>query len=402
MNSSVRFRLSMMMFLQYLIWGAWFVTGYTLLTKKFGFTDPQAASCYATTNLAAMIAPFFVGLVADRFFAAQRVLAVLHLLGAVLIYLASKQTTFEAFYPLLLAHTLCYMPTMALSNSVALAQMNNPGAQFPGVRVLGTIGWIAAGQLVSRMGWDLDVRIFHLAAASSVVLAIFSLFLPHTPPKAMGEAVSVRSILGLDALALMKDRSFAIFMMGSFLICIPLAFYYNLTGAFLADRGVKDVAATMSWGQMSEIFFMLIFPVFFARFGVKWMLVVGMACWALRYFLFAGQGEAGETGWGTLWPAYLGVILHGVCYDFFFVTGQVYADERAGEKMRSAAQGFIAFATYGLGMFVGSYIQGQVAAAYTSAEGVKDWAKIWTVPAYGALAVLVLFLLFFRAPKKAG
>jgi len=385
-----------MMFLQYLVWGAWFATGYAFLTKKMGFTDAQAASCYATTNLAAMIAPFFMGMIADRFFAAERVLGVLHLLGAAFIYFASQQTTFAGFYPLLLAHTLCYMPTMALTNSVAFAQMSNPGKEFPGIRVLGTIGWIAAGQLVSAMKIDLDVQIFHVAAIAGVVLGIFSFLLPHTPPRAKGEPASIGSILGLDALSLMKDRSFAIFMIGSFLICIPLAFYYNLTGSFLGDRGVKDVAATMSWGQMSEIFFMLVFPLFFARLGVKWMLVAGMVAWAGRYFLFATHAGNGAA----LWPVYLGVILHGVCYDFFFVTGQVYVDERADAKIRSAAQGFIAFATYGLGMFVGSYIQGAVAEKYTAA-GVKAWDQIWMVPALGAVGVLLLFVAFFRSPARA-
>lgn len=385
-----------MMFLQYLVWGAWFATGYDFLTKKMGFTDAQAASCYATTNLAAMIAPFFMGMIADRFFAAERVLGVLHLLGAAFIYFASQQTTFAGFYPLLLAHTLCYMPTMALTNSVAFAQMSNPGKEFPGIRVLGTIGWIAAGQLVSAMKIDLDVQIFHVAAIAGVVLGIFSFLLPHTPPRAKGEPASIGSILGLDALSLMKDRSFAIFMIGSFLICIPLAFYYNLTGSFLGDRGVKDVAATMSWGQMSEIFFMLVFPLFFARLGVKWMLVAGMVAWAGRYFLFATHAGNGAA----LWPVYLGVILHGVCYDFFFVTGQVYVDERADAKIRSAAQGFIAFATYGLGMFVGSYIQGAVAEKYT-ADGVKAWDQIWMVPALGAVGVLLLFVAFFRSPARA-
>ncbi|MEN9283926.1 MAG: putative nucleoside transporter YegT [Verrucomicrobiota bacterium] len=395
MNPSVRTKLSLMMFLQYLVWGAWFATGYAFLTKKMGFTDVQAASCYATTNLAAMIAPFFMGMIADRFFAAERVLGVLHLLGALFIYLASQQTSFGSFYPLLLAHTLCYMPTMALTNSVAFAQMSNPGRQFPGVRVLGTIGWIAAGQLVSMMKIDLDVRIFHVAAIAGIVLGIFSFTLPHTPPRAKGDKASIGSILGLDALSLMKDRSFAIFMIGSFLICIPLAFYYNMTGSFLADRGVTDVAGTMSWGQMSEIFFMLVFPLFFARLGVKWMLVAGMVAWAARYMLFAGH-EAGAS----MWPVYLGVILHGICYDFFFVTGQVYVDERADAKIRSAAQGFIAFATYGLGMFVGSYIQGAVAEKYTI-EGVKAWDKIWTIPAVGAFGVLLLFMAFFRSPPAA-
>lgn len=395
MNTTIRTKLSLMMFLQYLIWGAWFATGYAFLTRKFGFSDQEAASCYATTNLAAMIAPFFVGMIADRFFSAQKVLAALHLLGGVFIYFASRQTSFGAFYPLLLAHTLCYMPTMALTNSVAFAQMSDPGKQFPTIRVLGTIGWIAAGQLVSMLGFDLDVRIFHIAAIFSLLLAVFCLFLPDTPPRAKGEPVSIRSILGLDALSLLKDRSFAVFMLGSFLICIPLAFYYNLTGLFLGDRGVGDVAATMSWGQMSEIFFMLVFPLCFARLGVKWMLIVGMAAWAGRYLLFSTH-EAGTA----LWPVYLGVILHGVCYDFFFVTGQVYVDQRAGVRIRSAAQGFIAFATYGLGMFVGSLIQGNVAAQHT-AGGVKAWDKIWMMPALGSIGVLLLFLALFRTPARS-
>ena len=394
MNPSARIRLSLMMFLQYLVWGAWFATGYSFMTKQMGFTDVQAASCYATTNLAAMIAPFFMGAIADRFFNAERVLGVLHLLGALFIYLASQQQSYGAFYPLLLAHCLCYMPTMALTNSVAFAQMSDPGRQFPGIRVLGTIGWIAAGQLVSKLGIDLDVKIFHVAAIAGVVLGIFSFTLPKTPPRAKGEPVSLGGILGLDALSLMKDRSFAIFMIGSFLICIPLAFYYNLTGSFLGDRGVEKVAATMSWGQMSEIFFMLVFPLFFARLGVKWMLVAGMAAWAGRYFLFATH-----TPGADLWPVYLGVILHGVCYDFFFVTGQVYVDKQADARIRSAAQGFIAFATYGLGMFVGSYIQGLVAAKYT-VEGVKAWDKIWMVPALGSVGVLLLFVAMFKSPAR--
>ncbi len=383
------------MFLQYIVWGAWFATGYAFLTKKLNFTDDQAANSYATTNLAAMIAPIFVGLVADRFFSAQKVLGFLHLLGAVFIYLAGQQTTFSGFYPLILAHTLCYMPTMALTNSVAFAQMKNPGSEFPTIRVLGTVGWIAAGLIVSRTGIDLDAKIFQLAAICGVLLGIFSFTLPDTPPKGKGEKVSIGSLLGLDALAMLKDKSFAIFMLGSFLICIPLAFYYNLTGSFLGDRGVVKVAETMSYGQMSEIFFMLVFPLFFRKLGVKWMLLIGMAAWATRYFIFANHTAA-----SGMMPLIIGVALHGICYDFFFVTGQVYVDEKAGEKVRSAAQGFIAFATYGVGMFVGSLIQGRVAAMHT-VDKVKDWKAIWMVPAAGALGVLILFLLFFREDKSS-
>ncbi len=400
MLPSVRFKLSLMMFLQYIVWGAWAPTAYGVMTGVWGFSDGQAAACYATTSLAAMLAPFFVGLVADRFFAAQKILGVLHLLGAGCMFLAARETDFSRFYPCLLAHTLFYMPTLALSNSVAFARMSDPGRQFAGVRVLGTIGWIMTGLLVSKLGWDNHAAIFQLSAAASLVMGLYSFWLPHTPARHSGGAVTVRDILGLDALSLLKDRSFAVFILGSFLICIPLAFYYNLTGVFLTSRGIEKAAGTMTFGQISEVLFMLAFPFCFARLGVKWMMVIGMAAWALRYFLFAWQPAAAGA---SPWPMLLGVVLHGICYDFFFVTGQVYVDGKADEKIRSAAQGLIAFVTYGLGMFVGSYIQGQVTAAH-SVGGARDWERIWMVPACGALGVLILFVCLFQNPhgRSAG
>lgn len=399
MNPTIRVKLSVMMFLEYFVWGSWFVTMYTFLTKTLNFTDPQASNCYATTNLAAMIAPFFVGMICDRFFSSQKVLGVLHIAGGVLLYLAAQQTSFPAFYTLLLLHTLCFMPTMALTNSVAFSQMTDAGGQFAGIRVLGTIGWIAAGQVVGKLGVEAQNTPMLIGAGSSIVMGLFSFMLPDTPPKAKGEPVGIRTILGLDALSLMKDKSFAIFVFGSFLTCIPLAFYYNLTNGFLNELKIADAASKQTWGQMSEIFFMLVFPLFFRKLGVKYMLLAGMAAWAGRYFLF-GFGDPNEK----IWMIYLGLILHGVCYDFFFVTGQVYVDQAANEKIRSAAQGLIAFVTYGFGMFVGSIIQGQVAGQYAIEEAGKivghSWKEIWIIPAFGALAVLFLFLVAFNEKKK--
>ena len=399
MNPTIRVKLSVMMFLEYFVWGSWFVTMYTFLTKTLNFTDPQTSNCYATTNLAAMIAPFFVGMICDRFFSSQKVLGFLHIAGGVLLYLAAQQTSFPTFYTLLLLHTLCFMPTMALTNSVAFSQMTDAGNQFAGIRVLGTIGWIAAGQVVGKLGVEATNTPMLIGAGSSIVMGLFCFTLPDTPPKAKGEPVSIRTILGLDALALMKDRSFAIFVLGSFLTCIPLAFYYNLTNGFLNELKIPDAASKQTWGQMSEIFFMLVFPLFFSRLGVKYMLLAGMAAWAGRYFLF-GFGNPDDK----IWMIYAGLILHGICYDFFFVTGQVYVDQAANEKIRAAAQGLIAFVTYGFGMFVGSIIQGQVAGHYALEEAGKivghSWKEIWIIPAFGALAVLLLFLVAFSEKKK--
>lgn len=334
-------------------------------------------------------------MIADRFFATEKVLCFLHCAGGVLLYLASQQTSFWGFYALLLAHTLCYMPTMALTNSLSFSHMTDTGKQFTGIRVLGTIGWIAAGLLVGAMKIEAAKTPMVIGAVASIVMGVFCLCLPHTPPKAAGEPVSVRAVLGLDALSLLKDRSFAIFALSSFMICIPLAFYYNLTNGFLNELNVQNAAGKMTMGQMSELFFMLVFPFFFSRLGIKKMLMAGMLAWAVRYLLFAyGNSQS------LVWMLYLGIILHGVCYDFFFVTGQVYVDNQASEKIRSAAQGFIAFITYGSGMFVGSLIQGKVAGMYALQPSGHNWRSIWIIPAGGAAAVLILFVLFFQSKDK--
>jgi nucleoside transporter len=394
MNSSVRLKLSVMMFLQYFVWGSWYVTMGTYLLKTLQFSGQQSGLAYSTTALAAMVSPFFVGLVADRFFATERILAALHLIGAVLLYWVSTLTDFSSFYPVLLGYTLCYMPTLALTNSLSFHQMTDPGKEFPGIRVLGTIGWIAAGFMISGLSAEAIALQFRLAAIASLALGMYSFALPHTPPARLGHKVTTRDILGLDALQLMKERSFTIFVLGSFLICIPLQFYYAFTNPFLTELGITNSAAIQTIGQMSEIGFMLIMPFFFVRLGVKWMLILGMLAWALRYALFAyGNGGA------LVWMIYLGIALHGICYDFFFVTGQIYVDKKAPSHIRAAAQGFIAFVTLGVGMFVGSYLSGWVVDQYTQPVGetvFHNWQPIWLIPAAMSVVVLVLFAILFQ------
>lgn len=398
MNPPTFIRLAVLFFFQFFIWSTWAISMGTWMSKTMGFSPVQIGTAYGATSLAAMISPFFVGMVADRFFAAHRILAVLHIVGGALLYYTPKAAeggNFGAFYAVMLLYVLFYMPTLALVNSVAFSQMKTSAEGFGYIRVFGTFGWIAAGFLIGK--WELSAlpMQFSIGAAVSVALGIYCLlFLPNVPPKAKGQAVSIRDVLGLDSLVLLKDRSFAIFAIGSFLICIPLAFYYSGVGRFLNDIGVKEVEAKVIYGQISEIVFMLIFPLMFARLGVKKMLLLGMACWAARYFLFA-NGNAGPAYWMLV----IGLVLHGPCFDFFFVTGQVYVDQQATEKIRSAAQGFIAFITYGAGMLVGSIIQGYVLDHYT-VDGRITWAPTWIIPAVGALGVLLLFAAFFTDPKR--
>ena len=396
MSPTVRLQLSVMMFLQYFVWGAWYVTMGTYLLTTLHFSAQQSGLLYGTTALAAMVSPFFVGMVADRFFATEKILATLHLVGAVLLFYISGLTTFGSFYPLLLTYTLLFMPTLALTNSLSFHQMTDTGKQFPGVRVLGTIGWIAAGVAISALGAEAVALQFKVAAGASVLLGLFCFTLPHTPPARIGHKVQLRDILGLDALDLMKERSFAVFVLGSFLVCIPLQFYYAFTNPFLNELGMTNTAGIQSLGQVSEIAFMLVMPLFFVRLGVKNMLLVGMAAWAARYVLFA-FGDIGPK----LWMLYAGILLHGICYDFFFVTGQIYVDRKAPLQIRAAAQGFIAFVTLGVGMFIGSWLSGLIVDAYRVAPASHDWMRVWLVPAAMAAGVLLLFAALFNERQPA-
>lgn len=393
---TVRTQLSVMMFLQYFVWGAWWVTLGTYLGQTLNYSGRQIGLAYGTAALAAIISPFFVGMVADRFFATQRILAVLHLVGAGILYAVSQVSAFAFMYPVLLLYYLCYMPTLALTNSLSFHHMSDPAKQFPGIRVLGTIGWIVAGLMIGGMAIESRALPIQIAAASSIVLGLYCLTLPNTPPSNPGGGVTMRAVLGLDALQLMRRWPFAVFVVSSFLICIPLQFYYTFTNPFLNDIGVSNAAGKMTFGQMSEIVFMLVMPLFFVRLGVKYMLLVGMLAWTLRYVFFAfGNAEEGMP------LLYAGIILHGICYDFFFVTGQIYVDREARNDIRAAAQGFIAFVTLGLGMFIGAYFSGWVVDHFT-VDGVKDWKAIWMAPAIGAGVVMVLFgLLFYDRGEKA-
>jgi nucleoside transporter len=394
MTTATRLKLSVLMFLEYFVWGSWYVTMGTWLGQTLHFSGEQIGLAFGTTALAAMISPFFMGMVADRFFATERILAALHIIGGVVMFWASLQTTFGTFYTILLIYTLCFMPTLALSNSISFHQMKDPGREFPAIRVLGTIGWIAAGLLIGGLGLEASATPLQLAAASSIVLGVFCLALPHTPPQKQSRA-RLADILGLDALKLLGERSFAIFVIGSFLICIPLQFYYAFANLFLNELHVTNAAGKMTLGQMSEIFFMLVMPWFFRRLGVKYMLLVGMAAWTGRYVLFA-YGNSSDL----VWMLYAGILLHGICYDFFFVTGQIYVDRRAPADLRAAAQGLIAFVTLGVGMFIGSWASGRVVDAFAGPAG-HDWQSIWLVPAAGAAVVLLLFAFFFRSTNDS-
>ena len=398
MSISTRLQLMLMMFLEFMIWGSWYVTMGTYLGANLKATGVQIGLAYQTVSIAAIVAPFFIGLIADRFFPAQRILGVLHLLGAVVLYLLGQQTTFAGFYPLILIYMMLYMPTLALVNAVAFKQMSNTATEFPPIRVLGTIGWIIIGNAIAFMALEKNQSLdqtFLMGAVASAILGVYSCFLPNTPPpKSKDEKVTVRDILGLEALTLFKNPSYLIFFIGSILVCIPLAFYYSFANPFLNEVGMEGAAGKMSWGQISEIGFMLVLPIALLRYGIKKILLVGMLAWALRYICFA-YGDAGTNYWMLI----MGIILHGVCYDFFFVTGQIYTDQQAGERFKSSAQGLITLATYGVGMFIGSYISGFVVEMYKTGE-THNWTSVWMVPAGLAVAVLLGFAFFFKQPEK--
>ena len=394
MDLKLRFQLSTMMFLNYFVWGLWFVTIFTYMTKSLNFTDGQAAFAFSTYAIAAMISPFFVGMVADRFFSTERLLAVLHLVGAVLLYGVASVQDYTTFFILLLAYNLAFMPTISLTNSLSFHHIDDAEKQFPTIRVLGTIGWIVTGYVISFLDAEQSAQTIKIAAGASVVMGLYCFTLPHTPPKGKGKKVGIREVLGLDALALMKDRSFATVLISSFLICIPLAFYYALTNVYLEELSVENSAQLQTWGQVSETLFLLLMPFMFRRLGMKVVMLIGMGAWVARYLLFAVGADP-----MVMWMIVFGIVLHGVCYDFFFVAGQIYVDKAAPEKLRGAAQGLITFATYGAGLFIGTILSGMVGDAYTTDSG-HDWYSVWVIPAILAAIVLIGFWITFVDKKE--
>jgi len=393
MNPKTGVLLALMMLLEYFIWGAWYVTMSTYMSEHLHSSGLQIGAAYSALAIATMISPFFVGLVADRYFAAQKIMGVLHLLGALLLFFATQITDNNAFYWIILFYSLLYMPTIALSNSVAFSQMSDPGKQFPWIRVFGTIGWIVAGILIGTTKIEKTSGTFLIAAGASALLGLLSFGLPNTPPKA-NTADGASKALGTDAFVLFRDRPYLVFFIAAILVCIPLSFYYGFANNFLNELQVVNAATKMTLGQFSEGLFILAIPFLFYRIGVKKMLLLGMGAWILRYLFFA-YGDNGSH----LWMLYAGIILHGVCYDFFFVTGYMYTEKKAGEKIKNAAQGLFTFATYGLGMFIGTLFSGFIADKYKLAAG-HDWKSIWFVPAIIAAAVLIYFIVFFREKKE--
>jgi len=404
MNSTTKVQLSVMMFLQFFIWGGWFVTLGTFLGNNLGASGAEIGMAFSTQSWGAIIAPVFIGLIADRFFNAERILGVFHLIGAILMYLMAQAGDFSGFYPYVFGYMLVYMPTLALVNSVSFYQMKDPAKEFSIIRVFGTLGWIVAGLFISYwFRWDAQEAIangalantFIMVAIASALLGLFSFSLPKTPPSNTGgENLPLGDLLGFDALKLLKDRNFLMFFITSILICIPLAFYYQQANPFLVELGMENPTGKMTLGQISEVLFMLLLPFFFKKFGFKKTILVGMLAWTIRYVLFA-YGNAGEYTFMLI----IGIALHGICYDFFFVSGQIYTDFKAGEKVKSAAQGLITLATYGVGMLIGFWVAGKISDTYLLENGQHNWEVIWLLPAAFAMGVLILFMLIFKDEK---
>ncbi|MDQ2945999.1 MAG: nucleoside permease [Acidobacteriota bacterium] len=393
MPSSISVRLSVMMFLNYVVWGAWYVTIGTWLTATLKFSGTQTGAVFGTAALACMISPLIVGLIADRWFATERVLAALHLIGAVLLYLVAHATTFPAVYALMLAYSLCFFPTIPLTNSLTLRNISDAPSQFPLIRVFATIGWIVISLVIGYLGVESSSKQFLIAAGCSLAMSLFSLTLPHTPPEGRGSKTTWRALLGLDALVMLKQRSFLVFVVASVLACIPLTFYFSFTNAYLNEVGVQNAAGKMSLGQVSEVGVMLLMPLIYRRFSLKSILLLGLIAWSVRYALLA-FGNPGPQ----VWMFYVAILLHGVCFDFFFMTGQLYTDQEAPPHLRSTAQGFLTLLTYGVGMFTGAVLSGVAVDFFTkTTSGIvtRNWTGFWLSSAAGAFAIFLFVIFLF-------
>jgi nucleoside transporter len=400
-QSSVKLHLSIFMFLQYFIWGAWYVSMGPYLAVTLKFDGGQIGLAYGAFAIGAMISPFLVGLIADRYFASEKLLAVLGILGGAGLCMIPRCTTFSSFYPMLILYCALYVPTLALGNSLSLHHLTNAKVDFPRVKMLSAVGWIAGLFGLGFIASAESPTQFYLAGGASIVFGLFSLRLPHTPPMKTGANVSIGEILGLDALALLKKPSFAIFILCMFLICIPLYFYFVNLGVYLTQLKWTNMLEKTSLAQVSDVAFFLLLPIFLSKFGYKTTIFMGIACWVLRYFALGFSADGGAAQTALIFAA---ILLHGACYDFLFIAGQLYVDEEANERIRGAAQGLIAFILWGVGAFVGTLLAGQVLAKNALAVPIDgmahDWKAIWMTPAWGALVVLVIFVIFFRNPQK--
>ena len=399
MPSSIKLRLGVMMFVNYIVWGAWYVTISTYLTTTLHFTGTQAGAVFGTVSVASMISPFFIGLIADRYFATERVMAVLYAAAAVLMYLMTRATTFLEVYSLMLAFCLCYFPTVALTNSIGFQLVEDPGREFPMIRLMGTFGWIFINNVIGYLKWETTTGQFWVTLIASVVMVLISLtLLPHMPPKAKGTVFNARTALGLDALVMMKQKAFFFFAIASILACIPITFYYSFTNDYLNDVGVVNAAGKMTIGQASEVIMMLLMPFIFRYMTVRAIVILGLVCWVARYLLLA----LGDPH-GGMWMFYGAILLHGASYDFFFMTGQLYTDQEAPAHLRNTAQGFITFLTYGVGMLLGSLLSGGAVDYFThcTATGhAVEWRSFWLSSSGMTLVILVMILITFRTHTK--
>jgi nucleoside transporter len=393
------------MFLQYFIWGSWYVSMGVYLDKTLHFTGSQIGWAYSAFAIGSMVAPFFVGLIADRFFASERMLGVLGLLGGGTLLVLPSVTDFGAFFPLLVLYCATYTPTLALGNSLSLHHLRDAKRDFPQVKVFSAIGWIGGGVLLAYVTDARSPNQYYLAGAVSVAFGLFAFTLPHTPPKKVGKNVSVGEVLGLDALGLLRKPAFAAFILCMFLICVPLYFYFVNMAQYVEELGWTRITATMALAQVSDVIFLVLLPFMLRGLGYKLTILIGILAWLARYlFLWQSAGTDAALQATLIFSA---ILLHGVCYDFLFIAGQLYVDSESNARNRGAAQGFIAFILWGVGAFVGTNIAGRVQGAHAidppTGSIAHDWAGIWLQPAWMAAVVLIVFLIFFREPTaKAG
>ncbi|MDQ3624425.1 MAG: MFS transporter [Verrucomicrobiota bacterium] len=401
MQTTLKIKLSIFMFLQYFIWGSWYVSMGTYLANALKFGGQEIGAAYGAFAIGSMISPFFVGLIADRYFSSERLLAALGILGGAVLCALPHLTTFTSFYPTLILYCALYAPTLALGNSLSLHHLHDASTGFPRVKIFSAIGWIGGGVTLSLLHGEQSPIQFYLAGAVSVLLGAFSLFLPHTPPKKVGADVTIGEVLGLDALALLKKPSFAIFVVCVFLICIPLYFYFVMMSIYLTELQWTGLAGKMTLAQISDVVFLFLLPLMLKSLGYKKTIAIGILAWAIRYFLLAGSVTSPGPQVLLIFAA---ILLHGVCYDFLFIAGQLYADDEANERIRGATQGLMAFILWGIGAFVGTMLAGKVLAKHTLAGApgpiLHNWQSIWMTPAIGATTVLLIFLIFFRDRPK--